>query len=388
MADKGDFKSLFKAAKSARGGAQKLVCGRACDHGRDGPPGLPVPTCLTCMLQSKEQIKALKAQKAAAQAAQEAERPAQPSAAVQVRHEGGCISCAAAAQLSALSCLAQCLNLPCATTFVSLQGEHHAPQAAASSEHDARSMPPPPPRQPSAATRALPQNSAASFHADSQATRLNMGSAVAPAAHPEPSVNQRAGGGGGGGGVSSQHRSSRSVALPSEEVRSSHPEALPAGFFQSSTAGGAAAAPAAVGSTSPHAAEPPQQAQQAEAISWEGSTGAVAGSGNTTADLTSALSSHGAAQHTQQQGAAAQFSSAVSGVPAGFFEASTAAEPAAMDSVHGTAAEAAAEGQAGEGQAGALPKGGAAARLLGKGLCWSCLEQAASRLFALFAVLL
>jgi hypothetical protein len=155
------------------------------------------------------------------------------------------------------------------------------PVQGAGADKDAQSMPPPPPRQPSAKP---PQPPTASYHADSQATRLYNGSIAVPSAHPEPSVNQ------GPGGMAS-HLASRSNPTPSEEVRSSHPEGVPAGFFQSTTASAAAsslppseAATAAQRPQGAAAAEQPAaegagpDAQQAEAVvSLEGSTGTSIG---------------------------------------------------------------------------------------------------------------
>ena len=211
------------------------------------------------------------------------------------------------------------------------------PARAGSAEEDARSMPPPPPRVPSA--RSAPpqqqqqqQHAAASYHADSQGTRLHDSSALVGDAHAEPSINQRGSRGSGG----------------PEEVRSAGGSGLPGDFFEQ------AAAPRASGAAAAAAAPAAEQLAVAERVlSLEGSTGTGAAAGAPAgADVTSSASRHADAAH------------AASGVPAGFFQGGApAADSAAGAAAHGDDAgtvvtsppPAAAAG--GDGGAAPLPRG-------------------------------
>lgn len=222
-------------------------------------------------------------------------------------------------------------------------------------------MPPPPPRAPSAG-RSMPapgqpgSKPAASYHADSQATRLHdtAGLVAHAEAHAEPSINQGGHGVGGAAGLASA-AGSRGAQ---EEVRSTvSAGGPPADFFDNhasvvgSAGPGPAAAPAAV---AVNAGEQP--------MSIEGSTGAGAAAGAPAGgEVTSPASRQEAAGGT-----------GASGVPAGFFDHA----PAAADSIVGpptaaadrgtvvsskpAAAAAAADGAEG---AAPLPKGALAAAL-------------------------
>lgn len=192
---------------------------------------------------------------------------------------------------------------------------------------------------------------AASYHADSQATRLHdtAGLVAHAEAHAEPSINQGGHGGGNAAALASV-AGSRGAGGAQEEVRStvSAGAGPPADFFDNhaSVVGSAGPGPAAA----PAAALPAEQA-----VSIEGSTGAGAAAGAPAGgEVTSPGSRREAAGGT-----------GASGVPAGFFDHS----PAAADSVVGPpsgaadggtvvsskpAAAAAAEGEAG---AAPLPKG-------------------------------
>jgi hypothetical protein len=155
------------------------------------------------------------------------------------------------------------------------QAEDAALGRTRSTDEDARSMPPPPPRVSAAAAKAQPD---ASYHADSQATRLNGGGAVAgPALQSEPSVNNR---GGRALGTSPDAANAQSAAGSS---------GLPAGFFEASVVGEAAVGSEGGGSLPGSSAA----ALSAGARSVEGSTGGGedGGRATTAADLaTSAVS--------------------------------------------------------------------------------------------------